>query len=265
MAMADTHFMNDLPPTQRFSNRVDFYQRSRPGYPQALLELFRSELGLDAADPVADVASGTGMLTQLLVHNGNPTFAVEPNAEMRAAAEAQLGRAPNFHSVAGTAEATTLGDQSVRLITIAQAFHWVNPIAAGAEFRRILTPDGFAAIVWNDRLHRDSPFVRAYDALCDRHLNGVVRRAKQFRGEERGAMDAFFGTGGYAERRFDNPQRLDRAGLLDRITSSSYMPVPGEAGYETVARDSDALFHAFQSDGVVTIRQETLIYFGRLS
>ena len=77
-------------PTARFSDRVENYVRYRPGYPPEVLDLLRTECGLRPNHIVADIASGTGMFTRLLLENGNPVFAVEPNPEMREAGSRQL-------------------------------------------------------------------------------------------------------------------------------------------------------------------------------
>src|SRR5713101_9915172 len=100
-------------PTQRFSSRVENYVRYRPGYPSEVLELLKSECGLKPSSIIADIASGTGILTRMLLENGNRVFGVEPNPDMRKAGEERLSRYPGFASVAGTAEATTLADHSV--------------------------------------------------------------------------------------------------------------------------------------------------------
>src|ERR1700686_3223480 len=93
--------------TQRFSSRVDNYVRYRPGYPTEILELLKQECGLTPESVIADIASGTGILTRMLMDNGNRVFGVEPNDEMRRAGEQYLGGYLGFTSVAGTAEATT--------------------------------------------------------------------------------------------------------------------------------------------------------------
>src|ERR1700690_1013214 len=111
-------------PTQRFSSRVSNYVRYRPGYPAAVIDLLKKESGLTAGVVVADVASGTGIFTRMLLENGNRVFGVEPNAEMRKAGEEFLAAYPDFTSVAGSAEATTLPDRSVNIVTAAQAAHW---------------------------------------------------------------------------------------------------------------------------------------------
>ncbi len=115
-AMEDTY--------SRFSRGVENYIRYRPRYPQQLVDLLKAECGLSPAHIVTDIGSGTGLLTELFLKNGNQVYGVEPNLEMRSAAESLLRSHPLFTSIAGTAEATTLANHSVHLITVGQAFHW---------------------------------------------------------------------------------------------------------------------------------------------
>jgi predicted methyltransferase len=62
--------------TSRFSDRVENYVRYRPGYPGEVLGLLQKECGLTPAHAVADVASGTGIWTRMLLENGNRVFGV---------------------------------------------------------------------------------------------------------------------------------------------------------------------------------------------
>src|SRR5881396_2625555 len=98
---------------QRFSNRVADYVRYRPGYPPAVLDHLRAECGLLANHVIADIGSGTGLLSKLFLEKGNRVFGVEPNVEMRQAGEEFLRTFQEFFSVAGSAEATTLDATSV--------------------------------------------------------------------------------------------------------------------------------------------------------
>src|ERR1700736_1757727 len=106
---------------QRFSSRVENYVRYRPGYPPTVLELLRSECGLTPGSVIADIASGTGIFTRMLLENGNRVFGVEPNPEMRRAGEDLLAAYPHFTSTARSAEATTLAEHSVDIVTGGQA------------------------------------------------------------------------------------------------------------------------------------------------
>jgi SAM-dependent methyltransferase len=254
-----------LSSTQRFSSRVDYYLRARPKYPAALLRFFQSELGLSPANVVADIGSGTGFLTELFVRNGNPTFAVEPNGPMRAAAEASLKDWPNFHSVDGTAKATTLADGSVDFITAGQAFHWFDVDLAAKEFRRILKPNGVVALIWNERLSDASAFMSEYDKLIATfRKDGESSRAKLQDDNGEQYIRQFFGSSGFRVANFENPQMLDRQGLVDRIISSSYMPLPGEERHDELLKSTHALFDAHQQNHSVGVLHETRVYYGSL-
>src|SRR4051812_31213057 len=151
--------------TQRFSSRVESYVRYRPSYPSAVIELLKNECGLTANSIIADIAFGTGIFTKLLLENGNRVFGIEPNANMRRAGEEFLGSFPNFTSVAGTAEDSTLSSQSVDFATAAQAAHWFDLKQARAEFMRILKPGGWSVLVWNERSVNSTAFLREYEQL----------------------------------------------------------------------------------------------------
>ncbi len=160
-------------PTARFSDRVEDYVRYRPGYPPEVLELLRVECGLRPAHAVADIASGTGAFTRLLLENGNRVFAVEPNAGMREAGSRLLHSFTQLASVAGTAEDTTLPSCSVDFVTAAQAAHWFDRRRARAEFVRILKPGGWCVLIWNERRTEATPFLRDYERL---HFEGTAGR-----------------------------------------------------------------------------------------
>src|SRR5215469_11735464 len=126
--------MLEIIPTERFSSRVGNYARFRPSYPPEVITILKQECGLTADSVVADVASGTGIFTRMLLENGNRVYGIEPNEKMRKAGEQYLAPYSNFTSVAGTAESTTLLDASVHLITAAQAAHWFDRDKAISEF-----------------------------------------------------------------------------------------------------------------------------------
>src|SRR5581483_5036963 len=161
--------MPAIDPTQRFSSRVDKYTKYRPGYPPEIVELLRAQCGLTPSSVIADVASGTGLFTKLLLENGNEVYGVEPNAEMRKAGEEYLAGYPRFHSVAGKAEATGLPDHSFDFVTAAQAAHWFDQAGARREFVRVLKPGGWTVLVWNERCTDSTPSLRAYEELLLRY------------------------------------------------------------------------------------------------
>src|SRR5918993_4084691 len=132
--------------TTRFSSRADAYAKYRPGYPAGVVEILKSECGLTADSVVADVGSGTGILTELLLKNGNRVFGIEPNEAMRLFSEEALKDYQQFESVNGSAEATALPDDSVDIVVAAQAFHWFDRQKTKREFRRILKQNGWVVL-----------------------------------------------------------------------------------------------------------------------
>jgi len=248
-------------PTRRFGSRVAHYVRSRPGYPPGVLEVLRRETGLDAGHVVADVGSGTGISTALFLDHGNPVLAVEPNQEMRGAAEGSLAAHPRFRSVAGTAEDTTLPDASVDYVVAGQAFHWFDVPRARAEFRRILRPGGWVVLLWNSRRVDATPFLRAYEAVLVEHGTDYTRVNHQNIAPE--AIAAFYG-GPHARRTVDNEQVFDWEGLRGRVLSSSYAPDEGHPGHPAMMDALRRIFRAHAEDGAVRFEYDTEVWFGRL-
>jgi SAM-dependent methyltransferase len=251
-----------MDPIQRFSSRVKNYIQYRPGYPPAVLDLLKERCGLAGTSVVADIGSGTGMLTELFLGNGNPVFAVEPNRDMRTAAEGLLGKYPNFTSFSGTAEATSLKDQSVDFITAGQAFHWFDRDQSLREFIRILKPGGWVALIWNDRI-LTSPFARSYEHVLRTY--GTDYAEVNHRGVDARALRAFFGPRGYNQRRFPNQQVFDWEALKGRLFSSSYTPEPGHPRHAPMLEALGTLFSVHQTDGQVVFEYDTLVYYGQLS
>jgi SAM-dependent methyltransferase len=248
-------------PKARFTDRVDDYVRYRPGYPGDVIDLLVRECGLGPASVVADVGSGTGILSKLLLTTGARVVGVEPNAAMRAAAERDLGESPRFQSVDGSAEATGLEPASVDLVTAAQAFHWFDPVRTRAELARILHSPGFAALVWNDRA--STPFNDDYEVMLDRFAPDYASVRERDRSPEP-KMRAFFAPAEVRRASFPNRQVFDEAGLRGRLMSSSYAPQPGHPMYEPILARLAELFAIHARGGQLELRYETVIYWGRL-
>jgi SAM-dependent methyltransferase len=252
-----------LDSTRRFSSRVADYIKYRPSYPQQLVDLCRDEMGLTSASVVADIGSGTGIATELFLKNANATYGVEPNPDMRRAAEQLLSpRYPNFRSVNGTAEATTLPADSADFVIATQAYHWFDKAASATEFRRILRPGGHVVIVWNDRKTTNSPFLAGYDALLRNLGTDYVQVSKTTTSVE--DLRNVFGVD-FRRVAFPNEQRFDYDGLRGRAMSASYVPQPEHPSHGPFMLGLRDLFDAHQRDGQVVFEYETEVFFCRVT
>ena len=248
-------------PTARFSDRVENYVRYRPGYPPEVLDLLRAECGLQPSHIIADIASGTGVFTRLLLENGNSVFAAEPNLEMREMGIHQLEAYQRLVSVAGTAEKTTLRSASVDFVTAAQAAHWFDLPRARAEFARILKPEGWCVLIWNERCTATTPFLREYEQL----LLTYGTDYKEVRHERTTAMiHEFFTPTSHQERVFSLRQQFDYEGTGGRLLSSSYAPLEGHPSHAPMMQELQRIFRAHATDNVVEFEYNTRVYYGKL-
>lgn len=258
--------MTDVQPTKRFSERVPYYHQYRPRYPNTILELMHSQMGLAPESIIADVGAGTGILSELFLKHGNRVYAVEPNPDMRAVAVDYYSAYPNFTPIDGTAEATTLPDTSVEFVACGQAFHWFDAAKARLEFRRILKPGGFVVLVWNTRPEHSTPFLEAYNRLMrEFDMDGTENRTHGIQHGDNEALRAFFAPNDFQKQTFHNEQTTDFEGLRGRVLSASYMPLPGHPRYDALMARLRDIFEAHQQGGKVRMDYMTEVFWGRLA
>jgi len=255
--------MTNTNSTTRFSSRVANYVKYRPGYPPEVIETLARECDLNAASIVADIGSGTGIFTKVLLSAAKQVFAIEPNGAMRAAAEEMLCDHPQFISINGTSEQTTLPDHSVDFITAAQAFHWFNIEECKKEFRRIGKPQAWTVLIWNERRVDSTPFLRGYEKLLLTYGTDYAQ-VNHTRFDEAAIQD-FFAPRPFELRSFENRQLFDYAGLEGRLLSSSYTPDAASQHYAEMLRALKVLFEEHQQNGVVSFDYDTNLYFGQLA
>ena len=249
-------------PLARFSKRTENYVKYRPGYPECLIEILKSDCGLTETSLIADVGSGTGILTELFLQNGNSVFAIEPNTAMRLAAEDLLKKYAKFKSIDAKAEATTLETKSVDFVTAAQAFHWFDRRGAKREFARILKPRGWVVLIWNERRLDSTAFLRGYEELLLRYGTDYEKvRHENVTGE----IAEFFAPETVEMKILENAQHFDYQSLKGRLLSSSYAPEQDHPRFPAMLSELEEIFNANQREGIVSFEYETKVYCGHLS
>jgi SAM-dependent methyltransferase len=242
----------------RFSNRVANYVKYRPGYPREILELFASEMGLAEDSVIADIGSGTGFSSRLFLENGNTVYGVEPNAEMRRAAEEYLAGFPNFISHDGTAEETNLGSATVDFIIAAQAFHWFDAAKTRNEFERILRRGGYIALIWNERQLDTTEFLREYEKLLLKYATDYTKVRHENIDQEK--LNDFF-QGDFRRATFENIQVFDFDGIRGRMLSASYMPAEEDPRFPSLEKELRELFTQQEENGRIKVFYDTNIYY----
>jgi SAM-dependent methyltransferase len=248
-------------PVTRFSSRAQSYAKYRPGYPAGVLDILKTECGLTRSSIVADVGSGTGILAEILLKNGNRVFGVEPNEAMRVVADDLLKDYDQFVSIEGSAEETNLDTDSVDFVSAAQAFHWFDREKTKQEFRRILKSGGWVILLWNERRLDSTPFLRAYEELLLRYGTDY----QEVRHENVAAKIAeFFAPDAFKLVNLDNYQHFDFGALQGRVGSASYTPEPGHPAFSPMTSELERIFNEHNKGGIVTFEYDTRVYFGHL-
>lgn len=254
--------MKDHRSKQRFSHTVEYYIKYRPHYPKAVIDILQKHCGLKPECLIADIGSGTGIFTQLLLENGYKVWGIEPNAEMRKAAEAYLSDDDNFVSVNASAEKTTLENHSVDIITAAQAFHWFKQESVKKEFKRILKNNGWLVLLWNLRDLEQPGIMQAYEQLLQEF--GTDYKDVCAEGVSEQSIIDFFAPNHVEIIVLPNEQVLDWEGFRGRLLSTSYVPKPDAQNYELMLNHAESIFKQYQQGGEVKFIYQTKLYIGQL-
>lgn len=246
-------------PKDRFTGKGENYARYRPSYPAEVIQLLSDEYQLTANAVIADVGSGTGILSAMFAANGNLVYGIEPNDEMRGYAEQQLADEANFISVAAAAESTTLPDDTAAFVTAGQAFHWFDTEKARAEFSRILQPEGYVVLLWNSVPRDDSAHFAALESFNRKYQ---IARSRTKGGKDLHISDFFDGE--VRKHTIPNPHQMDWTTYQGRFLSSSWAPRPGSDLYRPALADLRQLFDQFQVSGTMIEPLVTELFVGQL-
>lgn len=247
--------------TKKFNQKATAYSFGRPTYANTFIDMLYSKQGFNNQSIIADIGSGTGILSKQLLDKGSTVFAVEPNTDMRVMAESKLKSFKNFHSINGTAEHTTLENNSVDFITVAQAFHWFDGISFKKECNRILKPNGKVFLIWNTR-----------DTAADINIQqGMIfkKYCPNFVGFSGGVKEnddriCLFFDNKFVREEFDNPLQFDREKFIQRSLSSSYSLNNNDQNYNEYLQALNELFDKYSINDVLTIPNKTIAYFDYL-
>lgn len=246
--------------TKRFSDRVENYKKYRPSYPPEMVEYLHKEFFNDSKIIAADVGSGTGKCAELILPFCNKVYAVEPNTEMRSEADNKLSVYNNYVSVHASAENTTLTDNSIDYITVAQAIHWFDLEKTKREFQRILKKNGSVLIISNKRIFT-SDFQKDYESFL---REGIPEYSDVNHYRITEDIIKNFYENDYRQKVFPNAQTFDWESLTGRFRSSSYTPKEGTAEYKKLEDQLRCIFERYNINGIVEFEYEAIVQSGQI-
>jgi ubiquinone/menaquinone biosynthesis C-methylase UbiE len=138
-----------------FDEVADEYDRTRPMYPDALVDRACEVAGLGSGDPVLEIGCGTGQLTRSLVARGLRVTAVEPGGNLlRLAGQNLAGTGSGSGASSGPVEFVNSRFEDAafpsgyfRAVFSASALHWVDPAVGWRKIADVLTAGGTLALL----------------------------------------------------------------------------------------------------------------------
>ncbi len=126
---------------ESFGADAERYDRTRPRYPQALVDrIIAASPGLD----VLDVGIGTGVSALPFRAAGCRVVGVDVDARM-----ASFARRRGFDVEVSKIEDWDPAGRTFDLVIAGQTWHWVDPAAGAAKAASVLRPGGRLAVFWN--------------------------------------------------------------------------------------------------------------------
>jgi len=246
-----------IDPKKRFTSRADDYARFRWEYAEAAIQAVCEIAQVGPSSRLADIGAGTGLLARRFAGRAGYVVAIEPNAAMRR--WMQAGDGPALEIIAGSAEAIPLADQSVELITVGQALHWFQAEPARAEFRRILKPGGWLAVMGN---HSTDP---VYGEAMNTLRSETYGWDTTDENKGPGKPAAFYlEKTGHRELEFPASVGLTWESFFGGLCSHSHAPQEGNLLYPAFKEKCWEIFVRFSTGGVLYIDYASVVTIGQM-
>lgn len=249
---------------QRFSfdEVTDLYDRTRPGYPDALFDDLISLSAIAPGGRILEIGCGTGQATVPLARRGFRLLCLEPGPAMARFARDKLARFPEVEVLQSTFEELPIEGGAFSLVVSAQAFHWVAAEARFPKAAAALDVSGALAVIGNAVVSEQSPLRKAIDAVYARHAPTLVGLSATRWYSEDGPVPGLFAASGcfgpVTCRRYPWSRIYSPSDYCDLLRTHS--------DHRMLARDQlesllEAISEAIQShEGQIEVAYDTHLY-----
>lgn len=243
-----------------FTEKAKIYHESRQRYPDEMIDFLYNKLHINSQMLIADIGSGTGILSECFLKRGNQVIGVEPNDAMRQLSNLNLSYYDNFKSIKATAENTKICENSVDIVISGQAFHWFRQNLFKKECLRICRKTPLIIIVWNKKadslIEKERQSIRkSINNIQDYYQNSWdlrIKGVRHFFSEEYNCIE------------FNNDIINDYDTFIKRSLSDSQAPNKGHEQYNLYIDKLNNFFMKYSKNGVITIKNKTIVFWGTI-
>lgn len=244
------------------SEAIENYLKYHPGYPKKLLNYLYEDIGFSRESVIADICSGTGVLTRLLLEQGSRVVYVESDDQMREIAERLFSdEFQRFVSIKGTAENTTLFNDAVNFIVCTRSLRQFCRDKYRQEFYRIMKPSGTIIFLYN-RLNQEDDFIKECRRLTKTYQ--TYHETPYYRELSEDEIVDFFESAPYNHISFSHRQSLDYDGARDRFLPEINFLEQWNNGYKEMFEEFNDIFNRYSQNKKIFINYTTEVYTGAL-
>lgn len=247
--------------TKFYFGKQEDYSKYRPSYPKELFEFLVKDYNLKNKD-IVELGAGTGKFSKIASVYCNKIYYVEPNIDMINKGKEYCNDCYNITFVNSSAENTKLPSYIADIIFAVQSFHWFDKFTVKEEVKRILKPNGYFAIIWNDWEDENNEFSKKYFKYVSEWNTKLTGRKYQHKNVD--DRKNFFKDGMYASHIFIHSKQYNLEMLVGLSKSLSYAPKEGDIYYGEFIKGIIEIFNDYQNNDYVRFDFHTEIYIGRI-
>jgi len=242
-----------------WSSKAEKYAKYRWGYAPQAIQAILDITNISCESTLADIGSGTGILTKHFLGKVKIIFAIEPNPQMRQIAIKALEQHSAFRSIDGYSDATTLPDQSVDLIIVGEALHWFVPETTKNEFKRILKPRGWLAILKNNGT--DKELGEALKEICieKNGWNAPLERPSSV------PINYYYDNQDPMKLMFSQLYQETFEEFVGALSSTSNAPDEDNPLYINFENLAKRIFDRYKSEDKINISYSTELFLGQIN
>lgn len=247
-----------------FLCNAEDYSATRPGYPDALLQMATSLGALEAGSTVLEVGCGTGVVTSWLAAHGLNVRAIDRSREMVEIARQRLAE---HTGVSVHHEDFEDGSASQRFdgLVFATSYHWLDPAERVWRCGQSLKPDGALILLWHVHPLPYTGFFARVEPIYKRFFPGRAAPASPGMSEERIQqvvleLEEAAEFGPVARRSHDWARTYDRRSYLRLLnTYSDHQRLAGAQREELYAELSTVIDSEYNGEVKRPYRTELVI------
>ena len=172
------NYRNDYSLEQRknwYSKVADAYNKTRPRYPQELINNTVELAKLSENTKILEIGCGPGTATTEFAKLGFSMMCLEPSQEACNLARQNCAGFANVEIINTTFEEWELQEKAFNTVLAATSFHWVSPEVGYPKLEKALEDNGKLILLWNKEPQPSYEVYQILDEVYQKQVPSLSR------------------------------------------------------------------------------------------